>query len=811
MSVSKLKTRQLWLQVGVGIQCASLFTSMSFPSSTAAIAASSSSKSATTKSQPTTTKPAREVLEQILKAFGGVEKLKEHHVHPMRTHATISSTSGISSAENSYECDILERDGKARIEMTMLGVPMIIGFDGKTSWQQYGDWVSPAGTSMTALMLDELKHGLGSLAEAVDPKSRVESVPKVSVDGKLCDGIKVTQPDGTLTTFYADPVSHLVLRADFDGTDHELAVSGLQSLEFSDYRPTGSSFEPYRVVHYTGNRKKTETLVKSIDTNVVIDDKAFQMPPESEIARLKDSPVTVPFEYSGNEILIKAKINSGPEQRFIVDTGASQSVIDKSAANAMGTRAISTFSVTSGSKAVPLGYTKLNSVTIGDITLSDIPVLITDLSGIGEKPAGLIGANILRRFLVTIDFDEKKLIFADPRKVTVAKDAIAIPTKPAFGGTAMIIKAELDEKPPINFLVDTGASFNNLPQALAKPIYGGTIMPVGTIFSIDGHPMTIGALKVKTLKLGGVKLPNAVFTVAPENNPSLNGLFTASTMGILGNPVWSQFKTTVDYRNERLILEPQAGHQKYVRLIGELEQIDNDFLKSKNDDEALKAYEKILVTAQVEQQKPIEALATARVADCYVQKFKKTRDMKWFELALSDYEKALKIANESRNRTVEGEVLAQWALALLEGQRSYNEITTAQELLKKALLKAPADANIFAAFGTTLLRVGKRAEAEKLLDRTLVLDPANWQALWAKYKLYQEDKRPKEMGLIVEQLQHYYPTYPEVLALAPNTVKPAVATAQSKASTTSATVQHGRGSQSLPSPLPGQQARKKNH
>src|SRR5205807_2512715 len=122
----------------------------------------------------------------------------------------------------------------------------------------------------------------------------------------------------------------------------------------------------------------------------------------------------------------------------------------------------------------------------------------------------------------------------------------------------------------------------------------------------------------------------------------------------------------------------------------------------------------------------------------------KSHEMKWFEQALGDYDKALKIANEARNRTVEGEVLAQWALALLEGQRSYAEISTAQDLLKKALAKAPTDANTFAAFGTTLLRVGKRAEADKLLDRTLVLDPANWQALWAKYKMYQEDKRPKE-------------------------------------------------------------------
>lgn len=769
MSVSNLKMRQWWLQIGVGIQCASLLMSISFSSSIAAIAAPAA-KPAASKPAHTPAKSARAILDEILKAYGGLEKMKTHCAQPMRSHVTVSSTSGISSAENTYECDFLERDGKARVEMTMLGVPMIIGFDGKSSWQQYGDWVSPTGESMTSLMSDEIKHGLAALPEAHDPKARVELVPKANVQGKLCDGIKVTLPSGIITTFYADPVSHLVLRAAYHGTDHELATSDLQSLEFYDYRAINGSMEPYRVLHYSGNRKKSEAIVKSIDTDVVIDEKAFRMPPESEIARLKNEPLTIPFEYSGNEIFIKAKINSGPEQRFIVDTGASQSVIDKATAQSLGNRPVSTFSVTSGSKAVPLAYTKLSSLTIGDITFSDIPVLVTDLSPIGEKPAGLIGANILRRFLVSIDFDEKKLILADPRKVTIPAGATTLPAKPAFGGTAMIVKAQLDDRSPINFLVDTGASFNNLPQVLAKPIFGGSIMPVGTIYSIDGHPVSIGSLKVKSLKLGNIKLPGTVFTVAPDNNPTHNGLFTASTMGILGNPVWSQFKTTVDYRNERLILEPQLGHQKYVHLLEELERADKEFLKNKNEEDALKSYEKIAVNAQVEHQKAIEALAISRAADCYVDKFKASRDMKWFEIALGNFDKALKLANESRNRTVEGEVLAQWALALLEGQRSYNEIATAQELLKKALQKAPTDANIFAAFGTTLLRVGKRAEAEKLLDRTLVLDPSNWPALWAKYKLYQEDKRPKEMAMIVEQLQYYYPSFPEVVALAPNTV-----------------------------------------
>jgi predicted aspartyl protease/tetratricopeptide (TPR) repeat protein len=732
-------------------------------------------------------KTAREVMTYIIDAYGGNETIKAHREHPMRSHGTISSTSGISDAANSYECDVLEKGDKVRVEMTMLGAPMIIGYDGKNSWQQYGDWVTPASSTTTELLADEMKHGLPALTDALDSKTKLELLPAQTVRGKQCDVIKLTTADGKTTTFYADQTSHLILRADYDGVDHELGMRAAQSIDYEDYRPVAGSKEPYKVVHYSNGRKKTETVIKTIDADVVIDEKAFVMPPESEVVRVKDSPVVIPFEYSGNEIVIKARINGGKEANFIVDTGASQSVIDKATASTLGSHPLSTFSVTAGAKSVPLSYTKLPSLSIGEVTLYDLPVLVTDLSNVADKPAGLIGANILRRFLVTIDYEEKKLTLADPRRVTVPANAATLPTKPVFGGTALIVKGQLDNKSPINFLVDTGASFNNLPQTLAKPIYDGPILTVGVIYGLDGQKMNIGTLKMKTLKLGSLTVPSPVFTVAPDRNPAHAGLFTASAMGILGNPVWSQFKTTIDYRNERLILEPRhVGQEKHAQLISQIQDADREYLKSKNVDEALKAYEKLMVSAQVDQQKAIEAMAIGRMAGCYADKYAKTKETKWLDLSSREHERAAKIANENRLKAVEGQILAQWALMYLNAPRTYADVTTAQQLLTKALQKAPMEPTIYSAFGTTLLRVGKRPEAEKLLDRALVLDPSDWQALWSKYKMYQNDKKQKEMSMVAEQLQHYYPGFPEVVALATTngvSSKPHVASVEGKAAT----------------------------
>lgn len=708
---------------------------------------------------------ARDVVGAVLGAYGGPARIKEHKERATRSHGAINSTSSISSAENSYDCVVLEKGDNVRVEMNMLGIPMVMAYDGKHSWTQHGDWVAAATPAATALISDELKHGLPALVEALSPTTKIQLLPSQAVQGKGCDVFKITTSAGDTTTFYADKQDHLIIRADYVSTDHELGSKTLQSIDYSDYRTIAGSPEPFRVVQRSGNKKKTETVIKSIEADPSIDDKTFQMPPESEVARVKDAPVAIPFEYTGNEIIIKARINNGPEGRFIVDTGASQSVIDKSAAAALGPHPISTFSITAGSKAVPLSYTKLGSLTMGDISLNDLPVLVTDLSNVGDHPQGLIGANILKRFLVTIDFDEKKLILADPRSAVVPPGAAVIPTSPVFGGTALIVRGKLDDKAAVNFLVDTGASFNNLPQSLAKPLYSGTVMPVGVIYGIDGAKINIGAIKLKSLKLANVSIPSPVFTLAPDGGTPTTGLFTAGAMGILGNPVWSQFKTTIDYRNERLILEPQADREKLAALLAHLTVVDNDFLRNKNAEDALKSYQKIAASAQTAQLKAGEALALSRVADLYSDKYSKTKETQWLEMASQNYDRANKLANESRNKSIEGQVLAQWALMHLNSFRSMNDITGAQTLLQKALQKAPMESSIFAAFGTTLFRVGKKAEAEKLLDRALVLDPANWQALWGKYKLYQDLNRPRERDLVLAQLKYYYPGYPDVTAL----------------------------------------------
>lgn len=708
---------------------------------------------------------ARSLLDAIVQAYGGSAVVKEHHEHPMRFRGSLSCISGISSASNTYDCEVLQKGDKLRMEMTVLGEPLVMGFDGKHGWTQCGDWTAPDGPIATSVISESITHGLPILSEALEPGKRLEFLGRRQSCGKNCDVLKVTGRDGSATTFYADPQSHLILRAEYAAMDQETGNPATQALEYDDYRVVAGSPEPFHIVQYSSGKKKMETFVKSIDANIAIDDKAFAMPQESEVSRLKTGPVTLPFEYENEKIVILCRINNGPERRFIIDTGSSQSVVDKTYATEFGAKGSPTYSVTAGAKSIPMSYVALPSLSFGDISLNDVPVLVTDLSGVGSNVSGLIGANILKRFSVTLDYDNRTVTFSDPRNVSVPKGAYIVGASPAFGGNQMLVRGKLDDSQVLSFLLDTGTSFNNLPKSLAQKLYGDSILPTQTVSGLDGQSIQTGSVRLHSLKLGNAVVPFPVFRVVVNSPAKSSGLLNAGGLGILGNSVWSQFRTTIDYRNERLILESQPGRLKSAAFLEQIYAADRQYLRTKDGEAAIKTYQKIAASARSDGNKSIEALAIGRVAGSYGDRFTDTKDGKWLDEAGHLYEEANKLATEAHDRVVHGQVLAQWAMLYFNAPRSQDEVNAAQGMIAKAIQKAPLDPSILATFGTIMLRLGKKTEAQKFLDSALSIDPSNWQALWSKYKLCEDQGDKKLADGVAAQMAYYYPSFPEVAAI----------------------------------------------
>lgn len=707
-----------------------------------------------------------ELVRQVVSAYGGQQVINASVGRGMRSVGKIISRSSLSEASNEFECQVLTMGDKMLVETTVLGNHNVLAYDGKEAWTRTGDWVALSTPTTTKRISEEIKHGLNALEQLDKVGTKVETLPDRVVNGKQCKAIKIVPAHGLWTILYVDPVSKLVVRSQFPGHDSEQGNEITKEVDYSDYRTVAGMPTPFRFVEYNDGKVSTETILSVVTADDTINDSTFTMPEESKVAGIADAPVVLPFEYVGNEIVITAKINDLPEGKFIVDTGASQTVLDLKVAQSIGPLAASTFNVTAGAKAVSLNYTKIAKLKLADVSVENVAALVKDLgsfaTAIGQRPAGLIGANVLRRFFVTIDYQNKKLVLSDPQAATVPRGAKVIPTLPVFGSSALVVKGKIDGKSDLNFLVDTGAAFNNLPRTLAEKLETGPLIAVGTIFGLDGKPVEIGAVKYKSLQIGPVVIQDPVFVVQPDKKPGTSGLFSARAMGTLGNPLWSKSKVSIDYRNERLLVELPPDTEKLERFALLIRDIDRAYLRNGNAESAIREYEKVVQSASAERVASAEALATARIASCYADRYQSTKETKWLEAAVKDYERASQIAADSKNRTVEGQVLAQWSMFHLNAPRSNTDLVSSQNLLKRAFNRAPTDATIYAALGTALMKAGKSQEGMRFVNQALMFDPSNWQALWTKFRMAEADSKLGDMRAVLGQIKRYYSDFPQV-------------------------------------------------
>lgn len=741
-----------------------------------------------------TLRPAQEIIDDAIKAYGGAANFKKAKERSFRANGKVVVTSGISGGANSFVCKISGKKDKILVETTVLGQKSISGYDGEVSWSQNGSWVSMNSPTATRRIANEVKHGFDSLLDCLSSGAHVEAMPRKHLDGIDCEAIRL-QFQGGPTTIYFDPVSHLVTRTEFAGDDPEQGHKITKGFAYQDYRQVGSVPTPFKTIEYVGDKAISETVLDNLDVDVDLPDSVFAMPPESTIATLQKGPVTVPFEYVENEVAIKVKIND-KEYRFLVDSGASSTVIDKKVALAVGGGDSSTFNITAGGQAVPLTYLTTPSITIGDIAVNDISTLVTDMStlgvGLSSRPAGILGANVLKRFLVTFDYPGRTLTLADPVAVQLSPVAVAIPAAPAFGSTALVVPATLNKKKTLNFLVDTGAAFNNLPPALAKDFYTGPLLRVGKVAGMDGKPINMCSLQLDTLQLGSLTIRHPVFgTVSDGGAPA--GLVNASSMGILGNPIWSQFRVTLDYRNERLILEPPPGKQLFDEFAEKMETVQHKFLRDKNAAAAREALRAIAQDAIAQKCNQADALSADYLGSIEFAEYLRSRSAHKFRLAETMFEGGNAYAAKLGNHSLQARILADWALIYLDdsagsteapvssshtpGAASAVETATtdgahpigrdlphAQKLILQALELSQLEPQVYAVLAKATQQVGKDLLAEKLTDQALLLDPDNWLALWTKLKIMQNLNQP-ESSLAVAQLKRFYGDVPEVAAL----------------------------------------------
>lgn len=721
--------------------------------------------------------PAAYALGQkVLEAIGGYEKFKAFNDKPCRASGKIIQTSGLSGNKNAFDCQLLIKREKEKITISMLGQPLVTVYDGKVCWTQQGDTVVPADAITAKRIEEDINHGLLLLESLHSPNTRMELGKPQTIDGRACDTLIVYFTDGKPTNFAVDKETHLVLASSYPGVDLEQGLNADKTYHYADYRKIEGTMQPYKVLEYSGNTMVSETQITEVAIDNSITDDTFRMPVEKMPVRLSAGAVSFPFEYSANEILVRAKINGSKDLKFILDTGATQSILDasllkKEGANMnLGEVNSQGIAMTTGAGSIQAGSINLKSLTLGDMELNNVPVAVADLSTFDQvqkdRPAGLIGANILKRFLVTVDYENSRITLEDPNKVTVPDGAIILNTKPSLGMAGLAVEGSLDGKNNISFLIDTGAAFNNISETKVKNLVPNPLYRIGMLKGLDGKVVETGAAKFEYLDIDKLRIDGPVFSIAPANGPDKapSGIITSGDLAIIGNPLLSRYKVTFDYRNQRLILTQSKSQKAFYEYQGKIAVHRLELIKNKNVAQVVRDLENLANQAHNRNLPNAEALVRCELALALCQKnggdftpdglFRKISadslvneaikakadakieaDLKASPQAmaklqakakesdraisngpntkmdqmLADSESQLltayNLAQQSGDKNVQARVLATWGYLYASQNPTIDYLSSAKQKIGNAVTMAPADAEVLAASGYFLSRL----------------------------------------------------------------------------------------------------------
>jgi predicted aspartyl protease len=274
----------------------------------------------------------------------------------------------------------------------------------------------------------------------------------------------------------------------------------------------------------------------------------FEMEPGAE-----DETYTVEFRLVNDKVVVRAKVNDGSFQDFVVDTGAESTVVSRPTAQRLGITPITyTLSAGVGDAGVRgLQLARINTLELGTMKLRNVPCLIKDppLRDLPVKEAESLSPLSLG-FSMVIDYKTKKITFG--KHLPVEPADFELPMRLHRLAT---VRGTVDGTHLANFVVDTGGEVISISRATASAI--GRQNPERKIalkvFGSSGWDKDAFLLPGVNLTFDTIKYTNFPVVVLNLNTPS--ALLGFQLGGIVGHKFLSRYRVGIDLERSVLRLK----------------------------------------------------------------------------------------------------------------------------------------------------------------------------------------------------------------------------------------------------------------
>jgi hypothetical protein len=263
----------------------------------------------------------------------------------------------------------------------------------------------------------------------------------------------------------------------------------------------------------------------------------------------------IPATFRDGLIFVRASIGAGPPGVFLLDTGAGTTILDARFAGAAGVKLGDPIRLVGGGGAANARRAENVRLTLaggGDIG-GEVDPTVADLTqidrGMRTHLDGILGDDLLRRFVVTLDYRASVVRLDPPDSASAPADAVRM------GGLIVpFVAAHVQQGgrgADAEFQIDTGSNTAiELWAPFARRAFPDAAVTPGAGMGVGGFTQTergrLDALVVAGHTITGPQANFADRTMADDAGPAYGG--------VIGGPAWRGLVLTLDFPHRRVWL-----------------------------------------------------------------------------------------------------------------------------------------------------------------------------------------------------------------------------------------------------------------
>jgi hypothetical protein len=440
------------------------------------------------------------------------------------------------------------------------------GYDGTHAWNEDASGVvwDEGGPAARYAAIDAVYVDRYLLWTPGRGGAAVTSLGEKRDAGRRYDVVNVT-PKGSLPfELWFDPATHLPMRM--------VATIALSTTTttYGDYRNVDGLRVPFSQTSDTDGNVTVFT-----GTSAVANDPGAAAGLRRPVEHVTDftlpsGTTTIPFELVDNHVALSVMIDGKGPYHFIFDTGG-QNIIDADIAKQLGLGAAGGGAGSGvGSATEAVQFATVDTLGIGGATLRKQAFVVAPVhAGFGissGKPVdGLIGFEVLARFVTTFDYGTNTIVLRTPQAAMPVTQGKTVPF--VFNGGHVMIDCAIDGFAD-HCVLDTGSRIGITVLSPFLTAHPSIVPPNVTAIGANGFGVggaSLGRLGRTTVQIAGYTVPDVISDLSTQTKGAFADPYYA---GNVGAGVLKRFAVTFDYAHQTVAFVPDAGfaaHDTYDR------------------------------------------------------------------------------------------------------------------------------------------------------------------------------------------------------------------------------------------------------